>query len=102
MTKLVETVARALVDNPDMVSVTDVSDAGGECLRLTVAENDMGKVIGKRGRIAKAIRTVVKSASARQNRDVYVEIVSAGGEGLNGYRDTVTEESSEETSDINI
>ena len=75
MTELVETIAKALVDQPDRVIVTD--DGGrGESLTLQVAGDDMGKVIGKRGRIAKALRTVVKAAGVKQNLQVTVEIVS--------------------------
>jgi len=68
-------IARALVDNPDGVSVTETVDGNNVTLELSVAEGDMGKVIGRHGRIAKAIRSVVKSAATRENKRVNVEIV---------------------------
>ena len=74
MTKLVETIARSLVDKPDEVVVTETSDKYGSVIRLSVASEDMGKVIGKQGRIAKAIRTVVKAKAVKENRNVTVEI----------------------------
>ncbi len=75
MKELVEVIAKALVDNPDEVSV-DVTDKGRVVvLELHVASSDMGKVIGKQGRIAKAIRDVVKAASSKESRKVVVEIV---------------------------
>ncbi len=75
MEELVEVIAKSLVDNPDEVSV-DVKDKGRVVvLELHVASSDMGKVIGKQGRIAKAIRDVVKAASSKENRKVVVEIV---------------------------
>ena len=76
MTKLVESIARALVDNPDRVVVSEKDDSQGSVLQLQVAADDMGKVIGKQGRIAKALRTVVKAAATKQNTKVAVEIVS--------------------------
>ena len=67
MTNLVETIARSLVDKPDEVVVTETSDKYGSVIRLSVASEDMGKVIGKQGRIAKAIRTVeIGRASCRE------------------------------------
>jgi len=74
MTNLVETIARSLVDKPDEVVVTETSDKYGSVIRLSVASEDMGKVIGKQGRIAKAIRTVVKAKAIKENRNVTVEI----------------------------
>ena len=74
MTNLVETIARSLVDKPDEVVVTETSDKYGSVIRLSVASEDMGKVIGKQGRIAKAIRTVVKAKAVKENRNVTVEI----------------------------
>ena len=68
MKELVEVIASALVDSPEDVVVTETEDEKQIVLNLTVAPEDMGKVIGKQGRIAKAIRTVVKAASS--NRDV--------------------------------
>lgn len=75
MDKLVEILAKALVDNPDHVSVSMVEKEKAFIVELKVASEDMGKVIGKQGRIAKAIRTVVKAGSARQKKKVIVEIV---------------------------
>lgn len=76
MTELVETIAKALVDHPDRVEVTTEQDSRGEVIRLMVAGEDMGKVIGKNGRIARALRTVVKAAATRDNRNVLVVIDS--------------------------
>ena len=76
MTKLVESIARALVDNPEKVIVSATEDSQGSVLQLQVAADDMGKVIGKQGRIAKALRTVVKAAATKQNKKVAVEIGS--------------------------
>ena len=75
MEKVLETLAKSLVDNPDEVSVTVVEGEDKTILELRVAESDMGKVIGKQGRIAKAIRTVVKAASAKGEKPVFVEIM---------------------------
>ena len=75
MTKLVEAIAKSLVDNPDEVVVTESEDRRGTVIELRVATEDMGKVIGKQGRIAKALRTVVKAAATRNNQKVTVEIV---------------------------
>ena len=74
MTNLVETIARSLVDNPEEVVVTETSDKYGSVIKLSVASEDMGKVIGKQGRIAKAIRTVVKAKAVKENKNVTVEI----------------------------
>ena len=76
MTGLVETIATALVENPEKVVVTEQPDQQGNILQLQVAGSDMGKVIGKQGRIAKALRTVVKAAATKQKKKVIVEIVS--------------------------
>lgn len=67
--------ARSLVDHPEEVKVSSHEDGDTVVLELSVAEGDMGKVIGRQGRIAKAIRTVVKAASARENKKYMVEIV---------------------------
>ena len=75
MKELVEVIAKALVDQPDEVSVTEKKEGRTTVLELHVAEGDMGKVIGKQGRIAKAIRSVVKAASLNENKKVDVEIV---------------------------
>jgi predicted RNA-binding protein YlqC (UPF0109 family) len=75
MKDLVAVIAKALVNNPDQVSVTETVDNHTILYELRVASEDMGKIIGKQGRIAKAIRTVVKSAATRENKRVMVEIV---------------------------
>ncbi|HBT20015.1 MAG TPA: KH domain-containing protein [Peptococcaceae bacterium] len=75
MKELVETLARALVDNPDKVVVNEVEGEKSVILELKVADEDMGKVIGKQGRIAKAIRTLVRAAAAREGKRVVVEIL---------------------------
>ena len=74
MKELVETIAKALVDNPSEVVVTEEETDKSIVVTLKVAESDMGKVIGKQGRIAKSIRTVVKAASAKDDKKVLVEI----------------------------
>ena len=75
MKDLVEVIAKALVDNPDDVVVTEKEDGKNITVELHVAADDMGKVIGKQGRIAKAIRSVVKAASSKDNKKVDVEIL---------------------------
>ena len=75
MNELVELIAKALVENPDEVVVTQKEDGKNLTIELHVAASDMGKVIGKQGRIAKAIRSVVKAASSKDNRRVDVEII---------------------------
>ena len=75
MKELVEVVAKALVDHPEEVVVTQKEEGRNTVIELHVAPSDMGKVIGKQGRIAKAIRTVVKAASSKDNERVEVEIV---------------------------
>lgn len=75
MKELVEVIAKALVDNPDEVVVTEKEDGRNIVIELHVAQADMGKVIGKQGRIAKALRSVVKAASSKDNKKVDVEIV---------------------------
>lgn len=74
MKELVEIIAKSLVDHPDDVVVTEVEDDGTITLELTVAADDMGKVIGKQGRIAKSIRTVVKAAASKGDKKVIVDI----------------------------
>ncbi len=77
MTNLVEAIARSLVDEPDAVEVRELPAKGDtQVIELKVAPDDMGKVIGKHGRIANALRTVVKAAAVKQNIKVVVEIVS--------------------------
>lgn len=75
MKELVELIARSLVRNPEAVSVTVVQKGGMEVYQLHVAPEDMGKVIGRQGRIAGAIRTVVKAGALKQNKRVAVDIV---------------------------
>ena len=75
MKELVEVIAKALVDNPDEVVVTEKTEGKNVTVELHVAATDMGKVIGKQGRIAKAIRSVVKAASSKDNKRVDVEII---------------------------
>ena len=75
MKELVEVIAKALVDNPDEVVVTEKTVVKNVTVELDVAESDMVKVIGKQGRIAKAIRSVVKAASSKDNKRVDVEII---------------------------
>ena len=75
MKELLLYIARSLVDHPEQVTVTEVGEAEDLTLELRVAPEDMGKVIGKQGRIAKAIRTVVKAAATKANIRVVVEIV---------------------------
>ena len=75
MKELVEVIAKALVDNPDEVVVTEKEEGKKVTIELHVAASDMGKVIGKQGRIAKAIRSVVKAASLGDNKKVDVEII---------------------------
>lgn len=75
MKELLEIIARSLVDNPDDVYVNEISADDSVILELTVAKEDMGKVIGRQGRIAKAIRSVMKAASLKENKHVIVEII---------------------------
>jgi predicted RNA-binding protein YlqC (UPF0109 family) len=75
MKEIVEYIAKALVDYPDQVNVQQVEGERSIILELRVAPEDMGKVIGKQGRIAKAIRTVVNAAAVKENKRVMVEII---------------------------
>lgn len=75
MKELVEIIAKALVDKPDEVVVSEHEDSSAIVVELKVAQSDMGKVIGKQGRIAKALRTVVKAASSRETKKVIVDIL---------------------------
>ena len=75
MKEVLEYVARALVDEPDAVEVTEVSGERSLILQLKVAPDDMGKVIGKRGRTVKAIRSLVRAAGTRRGVTTLVEIV---------------------------
>ena len=74
MSELVLFIAKSLVDNPDAVSVETKQDGDYTVIELHVAEGDMGKVIGKQGRIAKSIRTVVKAAASKGDKKVIVDI----------------------------
>ena len=74
MKELVEVITKALVDNPDEVVVIEKQEEKATVVEVHVAESDMGKVIGKQGRIAKAIRSVVKAAAAKEDRKVIVDI----------------------------
>ena len=75
MKELVVVIAKALVDHPEEVSVNEKNEGRTIVLELHVAEGDMGKVIGKQGRIAKAIRSVVKAAAAKEDKKVVVDIM---------------------------
>ncbi|MCH5268478.1 MAG: KH domain-containing protein [Lachnospiraceae bacterium] len=74
MRELVEVIAQSLVDHPEEVTVTETEKDNEIVLELNVAPDDMGKVIGKQGRIAKAIRAVVKAAASKTDKKVIVEI----------------------------
>ena len=74
MKELVEMIASALVDNPDEVVVTETETENEIVLKLSVAPADMGKVIGKRGKIAKAIRTVVRASASKSDKKILVDI----------------------------
>ena len=74
MKELVEVIAKALVDNPDEVVVTESMKGEDTLIELKVSPADMGKVIGKQGRIAKAIRSLVKAAASKEDKKVIVEI----------------------------
>ncbi len=75
MKELVEVIAKSLVDCPDEVVVTETKTDKAIVLELRVAQSDMGKVIGKQGRIAKAIRAVVKAAASKEDTKVIVDIM---------------------------
>ncbi len=75
MRDLVEFLARALVEDPDAVRVEEVDDDGDTVLEVRVAPDDLGRVIGRSGRVANAIRTVAKAAATHEERRVLVEIV---------------------------
>ncbi|MDY6037728.1 MAG: KH domain-containing protein [Eubacterium sp.] len=92
MTNLVEMIAKSLVDNPQEVQVSESAGDAGVVITLQVSKDDMGKVIGKQGRIARALRTVVKAAAIKSNKKVTVDIVS---EQLPEACDETTEERSE-------
>ena len=75
MKELVEVIAKALVDHPEEVVVTETDKEKAIVLEVRVAQSDMGEVIGKQGRIAKAIRAVVKAAASKEDKKVIVEIM---------------------------
>jgi predicted RNA-binding protein YlqC (UPF0109 family) len=75
MRDLVEYLTRALVDDPDAVTVEEVEEDGDIVLEISVAEDDVGRVIGRGGRIANALRTVAKAAAVREDRRVIVDIL---------------------------
>ena len=75
MLELIRYIAQSLVENPDQVEIIEKEGADSIIYELHVTPDDMGKVIGRQGRIAKAIRTVVKAATAKSEKPVFVEIV---------------------------
>ena len=75
MVELVSAIAKSLVEHPEAVEVSESQSNGTTVIQLKVASDDMGKVIGKQGRIAKAIRTVMKAVATRENVKVIVEII---------------------------
>jgi predicted RNA-binding protein YlqC (UPF0109 family) len=75
LAELLEHLARQLVDEPDAVSVEEVQQEGTTVLRLRVAKDDVGKVIGRQGRLARALRAIVRASGARTHRRVVLEIV---------------------------
>jgi uncharacterized protein len=74
-TEIVEYLARRLVDDPDAVEVEEVEREGAVVVQLSVAPDDVGKVIGRQGRIARALRTIVRASAARRDERVLLEIV---------------------------
>jgi len=75
LTDLLETLVKALVENPEAVEITEIDEGGDLVYEITVADEDLGRVIGRRGRVANAIRTVAKAAAVRLDRRVVVEIL---------------------------
>ena len=75
MKELVEVITKALVDDPESVVVTEREEKKATVLEVRVADSDMGKVIGKQGRIAKAIRSVIKAAASKEDKKVIVDIL---------------------------
>ena len=75
MQELVRYIAASLVDSPDAIDVREIENEDNIVIELRVDPEDMGKVIGKQGRIAKAVRTIVKAASAKSSKPVFVEII---------------------------
>ncbi|HAN10364.1 MAG TPA: KH domain-containing protein [Clostridiales bacterium] len=76
MKNLLEVIVKSLVDNPDKVSINEISGENSTIYEVKVAEEDMGKVIGKQGKVAKSIRTVIKAIAAREGKRVIVEIMN--------------------------
>lgn len=76
MQNLIEYLVKSLVDEPNEVSITEIPQEDSTTYEVRVAPNDLGKVIGKQGRIANALRTVVKSAAMKEKKKVYVEIIA--------------------------
>ena len=74
MKELVEVIAKALVDHPEEVTVTETEKENATVVELRVSPTDMGKVIGKQGRIAKAIRSILKAATSKDSKPVFLEI----------------------------
>jgi len=74
MKELVENIAKAIVDQPDEVHINEVQGEKSVILEISVADDDMGKIIGRQGRIARAIRTVVKAAATKEGKKVIVDI----------------------------
>lgn len=75
MKELVETIARALVDDPNQVTASEEMEEGTTVIKLTVAKEDMGRIIGKEGRTAKAIRTLLNAVSTKDNKKAILKIV---------------------------
>lgn len=76
MNNLIEILIKALVDNPDSVAIDEIDEGRSVTYNVTVAPDDLGKVIGKDGRVANALRTVAKAAALKDHKSVYVKIVS--------------------------
>jgi len=72
---LIEILVRALVDDPDAVNVEELDEGDSVTYQITVAEDDLGKVIGKQGRVANALRTVAKAAAIKEHKNVFVKIL---------------------------
>jgi predicted RNA-binding protein YlqC (UPF0109 family) len=75
MKELVEYIAKALVDNPDDVKVTEIEGERTSVIELSVAKEDLGKIIGKQGRTARSIRTILSAASTKNNKRAVLEII---------------------------
>jgi predicted RNA-binding protein YlqC (UPF0109 family) len=75
MKELIEYIAKSLVDQPDQVTVNEIEGNQTSVLELKVAKEDLGKVIGKQGRTARAMRTILSSASAKLNKKIVLEII---------------------------